>query len=379
MRAFADTERGGRLMVELNHPAHFHLFRGACEALRAEGWAVAFVVRAKDVLLDLVRPLEADYPVFCRSTVPKRPGRWHDVRWVVESDVKTLGFARRFRPDLLLTSSFSAAHVGALLRRPCLLFTEDDAEVVPLLARLAFPFATHVVTPSCCSVGRWKARQLQYEGYHELAYLHPAHFTPDPARLGGLGGTRFFVLRFARLTAHHDAGMRGLDAGTAQRLVALLAPHGRVVISAERPLAPALEPYRLRLDPADVHHVLAAADLYIGDSQTMAAEAAVLGTPSVRFNDFVGRIGYLEELEHRYGLTRGIRPDAPERLLAEVADLVATPGLKQEWARRRARMLADKIDVAAFIVRLVSSIALERDAVRRPVRAAHQTPVGTAS
>ena len=42
---------------------------------------------------------------------------------------------------------------------------------------------------------------------------------------------------------------------------------------------------------------MAFASLYIGDSQTMAAEAGVLGVPFVRFNDFVGRIGYLRELE----------------------------------------------------------------------------------
>jgi len=42
-----------------------------------------------------------------------------------------------------------------------------------------------------------------------------------------------------------------------------------------------------------MHHVMAFASLYIGDSQTMAAEAGVLGVPFVRFNDFVGRIGYL--------------------------------------------------------------------------------------
>ena len=55
-----------------------------------------------------------------------------------------------------------------------------------------------------------------------------------------------------------------------------------------------------------MHHVMAFASLYIGDSQTMAAEAGVLGVPFVRFNDFVGRIGYLRELEDTYHLGYGI-------------------------------------------------------------------------
>lgn len=64
-----------------------------------------------------------------------------------------------------------------------------------------------------------------------------------------------------------------------------------------------------------IHHAMAFAKMYIGDSQTMAAEAAVLGTPSIRFNDFVGEIGYLEELENTYQLTFGIMTSDRENLL----------------------------------------------------------------
>ena len=62
-----------------------------------------------------------------------------------------------------------------------------------------------------------------------------------------------------------------------------------------------------------MHHVMAFASLYIGDSQTMAAEAGVLGVPFVRFNDFVGRIGYLRELEDVYQLGFGVHASPLER------------------------------------------------------------------
>ena len=85
------------------------------------------------------------------------------------------------------------------------------------------------------------------------------------------------------------------------------------------------------------------ASLYIGDSQTMSAEAGVLGVPFVRFNDFVGRIGYLRELEDTYELGYGIhatplaadspirradglaQPSGVEALYERVEQLVATP------------------------------------------------------
>lgn len=123
-----------------------------------------------------------------------------------------------------------------------------------------------------------------------------------------------------------------------------------IYITSECELEPEFEQYRLNIDPLDIHHVLAFAKIYIGDSQTMAAEAAVLGTPSIRFNDFVGKLGYLEELEHKYGLTHGIKTSEPEKLFQKIDDLLKIYNLKEKWHQRRKKMLAEKIDVTAFLV-----------------------------
>jgi predicted glycosyltransferase len=126
-----------------------------------------------------------------------------------------------------------------------------------------------------------------------------------------------------------------------------------VYITSERPLEPQFEPYRIRISPLDIHHALYFANMYVGDSQTMTAEAAVLGTPAVRFNDFVGELSYLEELEHRFHLTRGIRTSDPAKLLTVVQEHLATPGLKNEWEQRRQTMLAQSIDLAQFMTAMV--------------------------
>ena len=90
--------------------------------------------------------------------------------------------------------------------------------------------------------------------------------------------------------------------------------------------------------------------MLIGDSQTMTSEAAVLGTPAIRCNTFVGKISYLEEEEHKYGLTYGFRPENSDAMFAKIEELIAISDLKKEWQRRRQKMLADKIDVTAFQV-----------------------------
>ena len=97
---------------------------------------------------------------------------------------------------------------------------------------------------------------------------------------------------------------------------------------------------------------MAFASLYIGDSQTMAAEAAVLGVPFVRYNDFVGRIGYLNELENSYHLGFGIKASqekSEDNLYKTVTELLSTPNRKEEWQKRRQKMLSEKIDYAKFL------------------------------
>ena len=98
------------------------------------------------------------------------------------------------------------------------------------------------------------------------------------------------------------------------------------------------------------------ATLYIGDSQSMAVEAAMLGTPSIRFNDFAGRIGVLEELQHTYHLTTGIPTSQPELLYHAVKQLLETPNLRQKYQERRQRMLADKIDVTEFFTQFIEGL-----------------------
>jgi hypothetical protein len=104
-----------------------------------------------------------------------------------------------------------------------------------------------------------------------------------------------------------------------------------------------------------MHHALYFADMFIGDSQTMATEAGVLGTPFVRFNDFVGKIGYLNELENKYKLGFGFKTNQTQEMLNKVKELLNMPDIKDVFQKRRQKMLADKIDVTAFMVWFVEN------------------------
>lgn len=331
----------------LGHPAHYLNVSVVAGELARRGHGILFVARDKDVLFDLLE----DTP-YRTWYLKKRTGRGRPalVATVLRRALLLSRIALQWRPDLLIGTDVAITHVGRLLRIPSVVVNEDDAAAVPLFARYGLRYATRILAPRCCDSGPYAHKQVGYDGYQELAYLHPRYFTPDPAKAAPLfdGRDRYFILRLSALSAHHDGGKTGLTDALARALVARLEPHGRVYITSERPLDPAFEPYRLRIHPRDVHHVLYYASLYVGDSQTMTAEAAVLGTPALRFNDFVGRLGYLEELEHVYGLTYGIRTHEPEKLFERIDALLAMPDLKRVWQGRRDDMLSQTVDVAAF-------------------------------
>jgi len=333
------------LLFYLGHPAHYHNISVVIQQLAEKGFEIILVARGKDVLFDLLEGL----PYKIIYLKPKKgSGKLALIGTVLKREFILFRLARKYKPKMLIGTDIVIAHVGRLLKIPSVILNEDDAIEVPFLAKYGFKYATAVFSPNCCDISPYNDKKIGYEGYHELAYLHPKYFTPDKSKVQELlkGDERYFILRFAELTAHHDEGKKGINLEVAKRLIKMLKPFGRVFITSERKLETELEQYRINIEPKNIHHAISFASMYIGDSQTMAAEAAVLGTPSIRFNDFVGKLGYLEELEHKYKLTFGIPTENPEMLYSKVEELMSNESIKELFKQRKQEMLDSCVDVA---------------------------------
>lgn len=338
-----------KILIYLGHPAHFHNYKNTIAALKEQGHQVEVLIKKKDILEDLLRNAGIPYHNILEE------GRKNSKVGILVGTAKRVWrlnrFCRVFKPDLLTGTSVENSIIGPFRHIPVININEDDAKVVPLYAKMSYPGASVILCPTTCDCGKWNKKAVKYEGYQELAYLHPNNFTPDKTAVEKYFPTNkpYFIIRFASLNAHHDNGIRGISAEIAQKLVDILEPYGRIYITSERQLEPQFEKYRIVINPLDIHHVLAFADLYIGDSQTMAAEAGVLGTPFVRFNDFVGRIGYLRELEEKYQLGFGIKPDDVCTLYKTVESLVRMNDKSIVFGERKKRMLSEKIDYSQFL------------------------------
>jgi uncharacterized protein len=339
-----------KFLFHLGHPAHFHLFKHVIASLKVNGHETYILIKKKDVLEDLLIESNLKYwnilPYGRKNT--KLGIAWGQIK----QDVKLINFALKHKPNLMIGTSVAISHAGKFLGIPSINVNEDDADVVPLYAKLAYPWASCIIAPNCCSVGKWEEKKVSYNSFHELAYLHPNHFEPKETIVNRYfpSNQNYFIIRFAQLNAHHDKGINGINGKLTEQIIDKLRAHGNIYITSERVLEPSFEPYRMKIRATDMHHVLAFAQLYIGDSQTMAAEAGVLGVPYIRFNDFVGRISYLNEIENKYKLGYGVLSSNPELMFEKLDYLINLKNRRQIFQERKTKMLSEKIDTAKFLI-----------------------------
>lgn len=354
-----------RVLFDIVHPAHVHLYRHLHAMLRDEGHDTLVVARDKEVTLQLLDAFGMPHEWTGRSGSKSTAARATEL---LTRDVALIRAARRFRPDVVLTRNPAGVHAGRVVGA-WTVYDSVDGRAAGVHFQLGAPLA-HVITSPNWLDEDYGPRHRRYRGPKELAYLHPDRFRPDPgvrAELGVADGRPLFVLRFVANDAVHDAHTVGLDAGQRSALVERLHGLGHVVISSEEGLPADLEPLRYPLGPERIHDVLAAADLFVGDSGSMAAEAGVLGTPALRLSSWVGPVrGYLGRMERDYGLVRcftpATRPAFDSALEEVLADL---PAAKAQAGAAAARLVADCDDVTAWYRSLLDELVARPERPRR--------------
>jgi len=342
------------VLVDIGHPAHVHLFRNFIKVMKKKNHKVLITVKNIPAAKELLEKYNFEYFDIGSKSDSIRGKILNQLNF----DKLLYKIVKREKIDIGVGTSITLAHVSKISRMKSFIFDDDDSAVEPLFAKFAHPFTDFLISPDVLKFERRKKNHIVYPGYHELAYLHPKLFKPDPTILKDLqikSGDTFFIFRFNVFKAHHDRGIKGLSLNKKRTLLDKLKKKGKIFITAEREIDDEFKQYQLKISPEKIHSLLYYATMFIGDSQTMTSEAAVLGTPAIRSNSFVRRISYLEEEEHKYGLTFGFKPDQFEEMMLKIDKLLALPDLKGVWAKKREKMLADKINVTAFMVWFVEN------------------------
>lgn len=340
-----------RILFSVAHPAHVHLFKYPISVLAKRGYKVKVIAVEKEITTNLLNAYGIKYETYGKNV----SGSIRKAFNLIKLDLHLFNIIKRFRPDILVsTGSPYLAQVGKVLGKPHISFGDTEIDRASVL--LTSPFTAIECNPSCYQMKK-KKNEVRYDGYHELAYLHPKYFTPDENVLDDIGiakDERFIICRFVDWSALHDVGGKGAWAKTQEEKLSILKTlenHGRVFLTTETRNPSKFKKYLLPLQPHRLHDLLAFASLYIGEGATMASEAGVLGVPWVFVS--TSRRGYLDDQEKNYALGWSVRNWKDG--LGRAESILSKPReeIRAVWAKKREKLLNDKIDVTEFIVKFI--------------------------
>lgn len=345
-----------KILIDIGHPAHVHYFRNALKILETKGHTILITTRDKDVTLALLKNYRFNYVCTGKSL----KGKIRKAYSLIRNELIILFSAIKFKPDIFL-SFFSpfAAHVGFILNKPIIAFT--DTEYAPINIFLAKPFTDAILTSSSFKLDLGR-NHLRFDSNMELCYLHKNYFIPDASVLDDLDLCKddiYFILRFAAFNANHDYNSEGFRKEYIPQLIKRLEQYGRILISSEIKLDKELQKYQFSIPPEKYHSLLFYSSMYIGESTTSAEEAGILGVPALTFERITVKgqqysstefIGVLDELQQKYGLVYCFHDE--EALLKKIDELLKddVSKLKSEWLKKSESFNKEKIDLTALTV-----------------------------
>ena len=332
------------------HPSHYYLFKHIIFRLLKQKHNVTIFIKTKDILEELLIEDNVNYiNIFSQK---KGRGKLNLFLAVIYKNFVLYRFLKIKKINLLVSAASDVSQASYIAQIPSIIFNDDDIHVVPNSATFGWPFASVLLVPQICYMGKWERKTIHYNSYQKTAYLHPAIFTPNISVLDeyGLMNKRYFLIRSVSLTAHHDKNIRGLSNDLVKTIIEKLTPHGKIIISSERKLPEALQSFQKKIKYTHIHHLIYYADLLVADSQSMCHEAALMGTPSIRFNDFVGKIGVLNELEKKHNLAIGIKPGSPEELMEKIEEIISNVEYKNMLRKKAKQINSNSINLTAFAV-----------------------------
>ena len=339
-----------RILIDVIHPAHVHFFKNFIWKMEKKGHEVLVTARDKDVATALLNAYNIKHTILSKAV----SGFFSLGKELLKRDISLFKISRKFNPHILMgIGNPSITHVATLLNKRSVFFY--DTEHAKLINYLSFPFASVICTPSCYKkdIGN---KQIRYNGYHELAYLHPNYFKPNPAVLDEIGLSKddtFIILRFVSWSASHDVGQHGIQDKI--ELVRELEKYGQVFITSEGELENDLEKYKIKISPEKLHDLLYYTSLYMGEGATTASECAILGTHAIYVNTL--RLGYTDEEEEKYNLVYNFSDEKTmeKQAFDKALELLKNNNLREEGKKKRAKLLKDKIDVTAFMVKFIEN------------------------
>jgi predicted glycosyltransferase len=275
------------------------------------------------------------------------------ILYIPVADIYIFRKALTFKPDIFLSfSSTYAAHASKIYGKPHV--TLDDTEHAKFELLMYPPFTDTILNPSCFNKNLGH-KQILFNSYIELLYLHKKYFSPNPKVLEMLGikqNEDFAIVRFVSWNASHDITQKGLTNEEKIELVKYLSERIKVFVSSEGKLPTAIEKFKFSIPPEYMHDALSFACIYVGEGGTTASEAALLGTPAVYINNL--SMGYIED-EKKAGL---LFQSTNSKKIKEYIESIFLLNKQNIFKDRLKNLMENKINPTSFLVWFIENYPL---------------------
>jgi uncharacterized protein len=340
-----------KILIDIGHPAHVHLFKNFAREMLTKGHKILFTCRQKEFEIELLKHYGYDYKSFGKkysSLGGKAVG-------LIKFDLMEFLEGLKFRPDLFLShGSIYAAHASFLLKKPHICF-EDTFNMEQI--RLYKPFTDIILTPDYDNTLTGK-KVIKYAGFHELAYLPPEVYQPEDFKHEELNlndNEKYVLLRFISWQATHDAGSSGISLNDKIKIVNEFGKYARVFISSEKELPAELKTYQIKITPEKIHSIISCSSLVFSEGATMVAEGCMLGIPSI----YISKRGtsYTDYLENKFGIIcnyNGLNYNI-NRAIEKGVEILQSSDIREEWKAKRLTMLKSKINVTSFLIWFITN------------------------
>lgn len=327
-----DKAKNNSILFDLNHPADYHFFKNLFIQLHKEGYLINVIARDKDCLQDLL--INANIRFLSRgSGSNSKVGKYiYGIYILLLILIKLL----KTKPKITVSlSSPYLAIASRILGIPCITYddTDDNPRLRPMLKH-----STYIFSPSKYPY-KFHRNHFNIEALKELAYLHPRYFQSKER------GSGLFVRLTRTDSIHHTSGSR-IDINLIINQINKLSESTPTWLSSEidlhnRNLYDGIQ----HPDVLNIHDYLLKTGVFWGNSATMAAEAAVLGIPTVFVSN--EKFSYIKELES-FGLLFYYTPDQLNNSFKKVEELLAKePG--EDFVLLSHKLIKEKIDITGFL------------------------------
>lgn len=339
-------------MLDIGHPKDVNLFKNVIMKLQKKGHEIQIFARAKENTKKMLAEYNLEYKLskHFKSMSGKALG-------VFFNDILLYKYAKDFNPDIFVSpGSPYSAHVSRLIGKPHIAFS--DTEIAGIVTHLTLPFTDKIYTSTSFYLDLG-SKQEKFDGYYELAYLHPKYFTPKKQVTEKYQlKENYIILRLSALASNHDLQATGFGFKTQDELKEYLQEiekYGQIIIFSETSQWQIIKEYQIEIDSRDLHDLLYYSKLYIGEGASMASEAAILGVPSIYVSNT--ERGYLNELEQKYGLVCNIIQR--DKALKKAIEILRDEQVRDKWNLKKEIMLSEKIDVVNFMVDTIEKCVKE--------------------